>query len=286
MIEPVLSALKNQSYKSPYEIILVDSSDDNTPQIVRSKFPGINYIHLSEKTDPGTARNIGLKESNGDIILFIDSDCIANKNWIEKMVTQHETSDYAAVGGSVVNGNDPSSKIAWAGYMAEFREFIPQQKEKEVSHIPTCNISYKRKYLEELGGFNPNFYPQEDLDFNYRLYRIGGKIFFNPQIQVAHNHRTQIGSFFQHQKNVGLITSSMLRILPLEGSAIAQSRLKTVLLIPFIPFVKWVRTVLIFLRLQPLTVLKNPSAVCILLLGLFPWSIGFLNGVFMTKADR
>jgi glycosyltransferase involved in cell wall biosynthesis len=285
-IEAVLTALKKQTFKKPFEIILVDSSIDTTPDIVRSKFPGIKYIHLPEKTDPGTARNIGLKESKGDIILFIDSDCVARDNWIEKMVHIQKATDYAAVGGAVVNGNDPHSKIAWAGYMAEFREFIPQQPEKEVSHIPTCNISYKRKYLEELGGFNPDYYPQEDLDFNYRLCKTGAKILFNPQIQVAHNHRTETRAFFRHQKNVGLITSSMLRILPLEGSSIARSRFKSLIMIPFIPLLKWLRTVLIFLKLQPQLVFKNPSAVFILLAGLFPWSLGFLEGVFKNEGRQ
>jgi len=285
-IEAVLIALKKQTYSDPYEIILVDSSDDKTPDIVRSNFPDIKYIHLAKKTDPGTARNIGLKESKGNIILFIDSDCVAAKDWIEKIVRMHETTDYAAIGGAVINGNDPRSKVAWAGYMAEFREFVPQQPERDVTHIPTCNISYKRKYLEELGGFNPNYYPQEDLDFNYRLCKTGAKILFNPQIQVAHNHRTEFKSFFKHQKNVGRITSSMLRILPLEGSSIARSRLKSILLIPFIPVVKWVRTIFIFLKLQPQVVYKNPSVICILFFGLFPWSIGFLKGVFTIKVAK
>jgi len=282
-IEAVLTALQSQTYKSPYEIILVDSSDDNTPNIVRSKFPEIKYIHLKEKTDPGTARNMGLQESKGNFILFIDSDCIAQDNWIERIVSLHEATDYAAIGGSVINGNDPKSSVAWAGYMAEFREFIPQQPERDVSHIPTCNISYKRKFLDELGGFNPNYYPQEDLDFNYRLGKIGAKILFNPEIQVAHNHRTEFRTFFNHQKNVGFITSSMLRILPLEGSSIARSRLKSTLLIPFIPVFKWLRTILIFVKLQPKTIFKHPAAACILFIGLFPWSVGFLKGAFKTK---
>jgi len=282
-IAPVLNALKKQSFKRAYEIILVDSSDDNTPGIVRSKFPDIKFIHLNKKTDPGTARNIGLKESKGEIILFIDSDCVAREDWIEKMVYLHETTDYAAVGGAVLNGNDPKSKIAWAGYMAEFREFIPQHGQKEVSHIPTCNISYKRKYLEKLGGFNPDYYPQEDLDFNYRLCKTGAQIVFSPEIKVAHTHRTEFKSFFRHQKNVGFITSSMLNILPLEGSSIARSRLKSVLFIPIIMLVKWMRTVFVFARFQPEIIFKYPASVCILFIGLFPWSSGFLKGVFNSK---
>ncbi|KAA3613236.1 MAG: glycosyltransferase [Calditrichaeota bacterium] len=279
-IEPVLTALKNQSYNDPYEIILVDSSEDKTPEIVRSKFPEIKYIHLKTKTDPGTARNLGLKESTGKYILFIDSDCVAQPDWIEKMVSMHDSTDHAAVGGGVINGNDPKNNVAWAGYMAEFREFIPEQGRREVGHIPTCNISYKRRYLEDLGGFNPNYYPQEDLDFNHRLVESGATILFNPEAQVAHNHRTTVKDFVRHQKNVGRITSTMLNILPLEGSKIARSKLKTLIFIPFIPVVKWFRTLSIFWKLNRSIILKHPSAIFIFAYGLLPWSIGFINGVF------
>ena len=281
-IIPVINALKNQTFNEPYEIILVDSSTDKTPELVRSNFPEIGYIHLAKKTDPGTARNIGLSKSNGDIILFIDSDCVAQPDWIEKMVAMHRLTDHAAIGGSVINGNDHSSNIAWAGYIAEFREFIPQHPQREIGHIPTCNISYKRKYLEELGGFNPNYYPQEDLDFNFRLTQSGATILFYPAAQVAHNHRTELKAFFRHQKNVGRITSLMLKILPLEGSSIARNKLKSLIAIWFIPVVKLIRTLVVFLRLNPRVIVQHPLSVFIFGLGLVPWSLGFIKGVFTT----
>ncbi len=284
-IEPVLRALKKQTYKKPFEIILVDSSEDNTPEIVRSKFPDIKYIHLPQKTDPGTARNLGLKESSGKYILFIDSDCVARPDWVEKMVSMHESSEHAAIGGSVLNGNDPQNNVAWAGYMAEFREFIPEQGFREVAHIPTCNISYKRKYLETLGGFNPNYYPQEDLDFNYRLVKAGETILFNPEAQVSHNHRTTFKDFVRHQKNVGKITSTMLKILPLEGSKIASSKLKTVIFILVLPIVKWVRTLLVFWGLKRSVITNHPLAILIFAYGLIYWAVGFVIGVFKPSTQ-
>ena len=279
-ISRVLTALQNQTFSEPYEIILVDSSIDMTPDIVIQEFPDIMFIHLQQKTDPGTARNIGLSKSSGDIILFIDSDCIAQPDWIEKMVCAHRNSNHAAIGGAILNGNDPKSNIAWAGYMAEFREFIPQQKARITDHNPTCNISYKRNYLEDLGGFNPKYYPQEDLEFNYRLGKLGCTIFFYPDICVAHYHRTRLSAFLKHQANVGKITSRMLKILPLSGSKIVKNKIIVFFIIPLLPFVKWFKTVLIFIRLQPKIVFSHPLAVFIFALGLLPWVFGFFQGVF------
>ena len=280
-IVAVLNALKNQTFSEPYEIILVDSSSDSTPDLVRTNFPDIQFIHLEKKTDPGTARNLGISNSTGSIILFIDSDCIAESNWIERMVNIHRKNpDFLAVGGSVKNGNRSNSAVAWAGYMAEFREFIPEQQSREVKHIPTCNISYKREILINLKGFNPDYYPQEDLDFNYRLIQSGGKILFNPEIQVKHTHRTELSSFFKHQLRIGNITSKMLKILDLEGYTIVRSKLKLILAILFIPLVKWVRTFQVFWKLNRQIITTHPVSVFIFGIGLIPWTIGFIKGAF------
>ena len=84
-IEKCLDSLRNQSYRGEHEIILIDSSADTTPQIVSSKYPEIQLIHLEKKTDPGTARNIGIKEAKGDILALIDSDCIAAHDWLDNI---------------------------------------------------------------------------------------------------------------------------------------------------------------------------------------------------------
>ncbi|HGY56655.1 MAG TPA: glycosyltransferase [Caldithrix abyssi] len=277
-----LDALQNQSYDKPYEIILVDSSVDRTPDIVRQSYPEIKFIHLKEKTDPGSARSLGVKESRGDIILFIDSDCRAERDWIEKMVVRHRQSDYGAVGGAVLNGNDPRSAVAWAGYLAEFREFIPEHPAREVRHIPTCNISYKRNVLLEYLPFNREYYPQEDLELNYRLTKAGYKIFFDPAIRIYHHHRTRFGSFLAHQKTVGRITARMIGLLNLEGAGFVHNKILAVFAIPFLPFVKWLRTMALFIRLQPGILLRHPAAAGLLGIGLISWAIGFWQGVFRS----
>lgn len=284
-IEICLKALQNQTFEEPYEIILVDSSDDRTPDIVREKFGTIKYIRLKGKTDPGTARTLGVKESSGDPVLFIDSDCEAEKDWIEKMVCRHRHYDYGAVGGAVLNGNDPRSSVAWAGYLAEFREFIPRQPAKEVTHIPTCNISYKREVLLQFMPFNRAYYPQEDLEFNHRLIGKGEKIFFDPSIRIYHHHRTQFGSFLKHQKKVGRITARMISLLDLEGARIVNDKLIAALVIPFLPVVKWLRTVWLFICLEPKIILRRPLSLILLATGLIYWGIGFWQGVF-TLSER
>ena len=79
-----LNALQNQSYGGCYDITLIDSSDDGTPEIVSLEYPNVKLIHLNDRTDPGTARNIGIAEAKGDLIAFwILIVCPTTTGWRE-----------------------------------------------------------------------------------------------------------------------------------------------------------------------------------------------------------
>lgn len=83
MLEDTLLSLVKQT-RIPEEVIVVDNgSSDNTKEIA-ANFSGklnIKYILEREKGVPA-ARNTGIKSSSGDIIAFIDDDCLADKEWL------------------------------------------------------------------------------------------------------------------------------------------------------------------------------------------------------------
>jgi len=74
----------------------------------------------------------------GELIAFIDSDCIAANDWLDKIAIAHKSS-YNVIGGTVNAGNSSDDLVGYAGYMAEFREFLPAIPQHEVTHVPTCN---------------------------------------------------------------------------------------------------------------------------------------------------
>ncbi len=279
-IRECLHALTHQDYPHPIEIIVVDSSDDGTEEIIQTEFPEVTCIHLPRKTDPGTGRRLGVERSQGKLILFIDSDCVAPPDWVSRYVALHQKyPNVAAIGGAVVNGNPPNILTSWAGYIAEFREFLPQQPGGFVRHLPTLNISYKRWVFQKYGFFDPRLYPQEDLVFNYRLVQNGEKILFDPSIVVRHKHNPSLKAFLRHQKNIGRITAIVLRLLPLEGSTIARNKLLYFLFAPLLPIVKFFRTLVVFIRKAPNILYRHPGAVFIFAIGLGYWLIGFTTGV-------
>jgi len=277
-IKTCLGSLLTQSYSGDYEIILIDSSIDDTPRIVTSDYPSIRFIHLDQKTDPGTARNIGIGEAKGDLIAFIDSDCIAAHDWLGSICSAHK-SPYNIVGGVVNNANHQEDLVGWAGYISEFREFLPEQPGREVTHIPTCNISYKRRVFRKFGLFQGEYYPQEDLVYNYNLRKNGERILLDPAIQVYHHHRSKLKDFLAHQNKIGAVTSTVLKQIPLQGSLIARNPLLAAFFVPFLPAVKFIKTLSVFLRFQPQAITKRPRVVLVFALGLVFWGFGFARGI-------
>ena len=283
-ISKCLDSLEKQSVKDDVEIIVVDSSDDRTPEIVAARYARVQLIRLGAKADPGTARNIGVGRTTGDPVAFLDADCVAPPDWLDRMATAHQAS-YAAVGGIVRNSPDSDTVVGRAGYMAEFRDFLPDKGRQEVAHIPTCNISYKKRILKEYGLFDGKYYPQEDLLFNYRLYQRGEKILLDPDIQVWHQHRTRLGEFFLHQHRVGQATIRVLREIPLKGSGIAKRPLLSACLAPLMAMIKFAGTVRAFSKWDLKFIAERPMVLPVLALGLMGWAIGFMETACPNKTE-
>jgi glycosyltransferase involved in cell wall biosynthesis len=260
----------------PGEIIVVDSSEDDTAELVRTRFPGVRIFKAKHRIFPGPARNRGVRMARGSIVAFIDSDCVAASDWVQRLVVGHNGGSLA-VGGAVELGN-PFNAVAWAGHLCEFREFLPFGNPLYVPHIPTCNVSYQKQVLETYGGFPDAYYPQEDLLFNYLLNQNGIRIWFDPRIRVRHYYRDTLRQFLSHQHRIGRVTRSTLRRVNLAGSGVARRSWLAFAAAPFLGLVKWARTVSAFLRHYPRQALRMPALPFLLLLGSLWWARGFAAG--------
>src|SRR5262245_41004023 len=151
-IRNCLNSILNQQTSARYEVIVVDSSSDRTPEIVREEFQSVRLCHLDRRTFAGAARNIGIRLTSAPYCMMLDSDCVARPDLIERMLARHREGNYAAVGGSLANGT-PKSLSGWTGYLIEFKEFIPSAPMRSERMVPTANVTYRRVVLERLGFF-------------------------------------------------------------------------------------------------------------------------------------
>ncbi len=277
-----LTSLLNQDLPLPYEVIVVDSSPDRTAAIVRERFPSVRLIQLHTQTDPATARNLGAQQAHGAVLAFIDSDCTAPQDWLRRL---HATilAGYDAVGGAITNGN-PVNLVSWAGYMCEFREFLPGGAPRDVPNLTIGNTAYKRESFWAVGGFPAGYFPQEDQIFHSRMVAQGMRIRLDPGITVAHTHRTTLADYLQHQRRIGRANATVLQHLDLPGAGLARRPWLAAATLPVLVPLRFVRTLRACLHVERGLAFREPLLAGLIWLGMLRWGQGFVAGAFAAQS--
>lgn len=201
-IRACLQSLLRQDTAVPFEILVVDSSEDETPQIVEREFPSVRLIRFPRRTFAGAARNAGVRASRSPFCLMLDSDCVAFPDMIERMLARHAEGAYAAVGGAL-RQESPMSAADWVAYHLEFREFMPACPRRTEASVPTAIIMYRREVFERHGGYDDDMRLSEDVLFHWGLHKAGERILFDPAIEVLHCKHARLGEMLAYQRDLG-----------------------------------------------------------------------------------
>jgi glycosyltransferase involved in cell wall biosynthesis len=280
-IRTCLDSLYSQDFHRAYEIIVVDSSSDSTPEIIRREYPGIKLIHLHEKTDPAAARNVGARIAQGDILAFIDSDCEAESDWLKHLFSGLQNG-FSASGGSIRNANG-DHPVSWAGYFCEFREFLPRGEKRENKNLTLGNAAYKKEAFWNAGAFPEGCFPQEDQVFHNQFLKKGYRINYNPGNFVWHRHRVKVPDFFLHQMNIGKANARVIHRLGLPGSFLVKHPTIALLALPGLIILRFTRTLFSCWSLENLIAFRRPSIILLCAFGMAWWGRGFIQGVNAIK---
>ena len=178
--ESCLTSLRNQDFDGSYEILLIEGG--NIAQ----------------------ARNQGIKKSKGKYIAFLDSDCIAPKDWLSLHIAQIGANDDAVgVGGPGVAPESVSllSNAIESVYQTSLgslgsASLSNTSSIKQVNAISSHNSIFKGDALRAVGGFNESFLLNEDTELSLRLREKGYRVYFSPKPQVIHKRKSRILDFF------------------------------------------------------------------------------------------
>jgi glycosyltransferase involved in cell wall biosynthesis len=236
-----LASLEKQKTGTHVEIIVVDSSDRDITEWVQKRFPSVSVLHLHRRTFPGVARNIGVQHSKGDIVAFIDADCVADGEWIQRILESMKNGEYVAIGGSVENGL-PKHPIATAEYFIEFGEFMPSRKSGIADLIPSCNMAVRKDVFKKVGGF-PSLITSEDVLFCLSLRKHNYQIFFDPSIRITHFNRTVLRKMLHKQRELGIGACQLRKRFAVKGHWLAKFKISA-FAIPFLRIYTVVRKVL------------------------------------------
>lgn len=278
-IEGCLSSLKNQKTDKDFEIIVVDSSADGTAELVEERFPEVNLYKFQTRKFCGDARNFGISVAKSEIIAFIDTDCIADRKWVDNILKSHH-SPYYAIGGAIGNGN-PESYVGWAAYFCEFSQWMPNSTAKCIEDVAGANMSYKRDVFRKYGRFIEGTYCS-DTEFHWRLKRNGHSIRFVPSIRICHCNINKFVEFLTHEYEHG---KSFAQVRVENKNFSCLRRLFYVVFSPLIFLKLFMKIGLINLK-NRIYLLHYLKVLPLLILGISSWSVGEYIGYITGKLNK
>jgi glycosyltransferase involved in cell wall biosynthesis len=183
-VKPTVIALLAQQTRFALEIILVCPEG-----AVLKALKNDDRVIIHEAGSlfpPGQMRNLGASVARGRYLFFIDDDCVPPLNWIEKECNCiDEDERRGAVGCRVVGTGE-----GFWNRCADFALFAPTQYQTAGNReLGAGAIAVRFAAFREVSGFDPILLGSEDWDFCLKLRGAGWSCYFDPTVEVVHDHR-------------------------------------------------------------------------------------------------
>ena len=166
-----LDSVISQTYEN-IEIILVDDgSDDNCPKICDDYSKKDNRIKVIHKSNGGLsdARNVGIENSNGDFIVFIDSDDYVSNNYVEELfnLISDNKADIGITTHYIVNENNKKPRYQFSSFELNSHDILDRMLYDEDIDVSAWGKIYKRELFQNTRFPFGRFY--EDAATFYQL---------------------------------------------------------------------------------------------------------------------
>lgn len=200
---------EKQTFKN-FEMIVLPNEHSQYDLVLLKKHTWLRIIPTGKISKPAEKRNLGVKNSHGEIVAFIDDDAFPKFDWLEQAIELF-TIDLAAVCGP---GLLPKNSTYWEKIFDQvitdrlgsgnyIYRFVPQ-KERYVDDYPSMNFLVRKNIFQKLKGFKGNYWPGEDSKLCEEIvYRENGKILYSPKVIVYHHRRNDLRGFLKQHANYG-----------------------------------------------------------------------------------
>jgi cellulose synthase/poly-beta-1,6-N-acetylglucosamine synthase-like glycosyltransferase len=178
------------------EILVIDNaSSDGTAALIRTR--PVRYLREA-KRGVSNARNRGISESNGEILAFVDADCLVEPQWLAELVHPFEDPEVGSVAGDLQHVPPTTSAERQAvRLLGNWQRFAFTSNP---AYPITANAAYRREVLDRIGGFDPHMTRAQDVELGLRFQeRSGLRLAYAERATARHRNRSTQRGFFRQQ---------------------------------------------------------------------------------------
>ena len=193
-------------------VVVVDdasSERDAVAEVVRAA--GARLVRRVANGGPGAARNTGLTAATTEFVVFVDSDCVPQPGWLDRVLEHFADSAVGVVAPRIV---PLETGGGWLQRYEAVRSPLdlgavpgPVVPQTRISYVPAAALAVRRAAAGP--GFDEDMLVGEDVDFVWRADAAGWRVRFEPAARVAHDHRTSLRSWLRRRADYGTSAAAL-----------------------------------------------------------------------------
>jgi GT2 family glycosyltransferase len=201
LLKDCLTSLFSRIDKTSFEVIVVDNaSSDDSVAMVKKDFPKVAIVENDTNLGFAKGCNIGVKEAQGEYLLFLNSDTKLTDDPLPAMLSVFDQHKKVGVVGGLLKNTDGTYQrsfgefytlknvfvLLFGGEKQELKRFSPDTT-KQVDWVSGGFLLVKKEVFEQVGGYNEAYFMYiEDMDLCFSVKKRGYEVWFTPDAVVGH----------------------------------------------------------------------------------------------------
>ncbi len=213
-IAQTLTALRGQAGAPPFETIVVDNGSADETACIAEHF-GVKVVHEPLR-GPAAARNRGLAEAAGAIVLHLDADTVPTRRWVAELAQAFDDPRVIIAAGNTMCYPPKTAAERYAQAVGLYDARIASTREA-FPFAPSLNLAVRANAARAAGGWNPKLLTGEDVDFSHRIIRLfGTSIHYCARAALYHHARADDMSLRRQARGYGAGAADLYRMYPDE----------------------------------------------------------------------